>query len=172
VVERLLDWNLDLSESRAPDQRQRLYAERAAELTTALREAVLPAEDRELADALVASGSWLTGNDDPAAEADRFNDLADRLLALIDAATGEKDARRLRRLADSYRRVAERGVRANVERAELSGPLTAKRLKKLERARQRDAKRAEKLAALLERAPRAARKEIRRALEPRKPGRE
>jgi hypothetical protein len=177
VVERLVTWNLEITQAQAPDSKSRIYKERAAELEAALEEADLPEEDREFAVALLDSGSWLAGNDDPAAEADRFNDMADQLLAQIDTATTKKDAKRLRRLAELYRRITEQGVEVNLERARQSNDRASKRKqRKLEKAIRRDARRAQRLEKLLEQAPEPTRKEIRRALgkpvrarKPRKP---
>jgi hypothetical protein len=165
VVERLITWNLEITQAQALEGRARIYKEHAAELEAALEQAELPEEEREFAVALLDSGSWLAGNDDPAAEADRFNDMADRLLAQIDTATTKKDAKRLRRLADLYRRIAEQGVQANLERARKAVDRASKRKqRKLDKAIRRDAKRARRLEELLERAPEPTRKEIRRAL--------
>jgi hypothetical protein len=163
VIERLLAWNLDLTGSPTPDQRSDVYAERAPLLKEALREADLAPEDRQLAVALLESGTWLAANVDPADEADRFNHLADQLLAQLDEATTKKDAKRIRWLAKFYRRVAERGIQANLKRAASSTAPNVKR--KLERVIARDAERTEKLAELLQRAPNASLEEIRRALD-------
>jgi hypothetical protein len=165
VVEQLLDWNLDLSTSRSPDTRGQVYAENAPKLEAAVAQADLPPEDQQLAVALLESGTWLASNDDPLAEVDRFNDLADQLLAQIDQATGKKDAWRIRKLARLYRQVAERGIQANLQRAEASGPKTTQKQRRLERLLQRDIKRAETLADLLQRVPKASRKEVRLALD-------
>jgi hypothetical protein len=169
VTEELVNWNLELTQSRTSQQRSRIYHERAADLEAAIETAKLPEEEHELAVALLDSGGWLVANAHPADEVDRFNDLADRLLTQLDFATTKKDARRIRKLARFYRRIAERGIQANLERAEQSGALDFQRQRKLERAILRDAERARKLAELLDRAPNASRKEIRRALDiPRK----
>jgi hypothetical protein len=165
VVERLIDWNLDITQAPSPDARQRAHHREKVSLRAALAQADLSPQDRQLAETLLENGAWLAANDDPTAAADRFNALSDELLARMDAATSKKDARNVRRLADFYRRVAERGIQANVERAERSGALDFQRRRKLERVLLRDAERTEKLAALLERAPDASRKEVRRALD-------
>ncbi len=163
VVERLLAWNLDLTGSPGADQRSDVYTEHAPVLKEALREADLAPEDRQLAIALLESGTWLAANVDPADEADRFNRLADQLLAQLDLAATKKDVKRIRWLARFYRRVAERGIQANLKRAESSTAPNVKR--KLARLIARDAERTEKLAELLRRAPNASLEEIRRALD-------
>ena len=92
VVERLIDWNLQLTQSRTPEERNRIYAEQAPQLKAALQQAELRPSDRQLGDTLLESGSWLTANADPMAEADRFNDLAEQLMVQLDRATNKKDA--------------------------------------------------------------------------------
>src|SRR5262245_1243041 len=164
VVERLIDWNLDLTRARSPDERGRIHAGQATRLKEEIQRAKLPPDDRELAETLLANGSWMAENDDPPDVADRFDHLADQLVAQMDTATHRKDARRINRLAALYCRVAEQGVHANLQRAEEDGVLCVEHQKKLERSLRRDTARAEKLTALLEQAPAASRKEIRRAL--------
>src|SRR5262249_28494131 len=156
------DWNLELAQAKR-ESRPRVYAERASDLRSAVRRADLPPPDRDLADSLLENGSWLAGEDDPAGAAGRFDDLAETLLAQLDAATTKKDAKRLKRLAKLYARLGERGIDASLRKAEKSGALNLERKRKLEKVIRRDAKRARKLAELLERAPDASRKEIRRA---------
>jgi len=168
VVERLVAWNLDLAQAPAPAERKHLYAAQVASLKAAVQQAELPANDRALADTLIENGTWLADNDDPVAEADRFNEVADQLLTRMDAATDRKDVPRLNRLADIYRRVADQGVAANIEEAVATGPLEGERQKQLEQTIQRDAGRAKKLAKLLERAPEASHTQIRQALDRRK----
>jgi hypothetical protein len=169
VLTHLIDWNLALTQAETPAQRQRLFSDRAAPLTTAVAEAKLPHAEQALARTLLENGAWLVAHPDPAAAAERFDDVADRLLEDITRAARRKDSGRLKRFAEHYRRVVALGVQGNVDRAEAAGTVTRKRFKQIERSVRRDKERAEKLAELLERAPEASRKEICRALElPRK----
>lgn len=80
VVEQLVGWNLDIAEAPTHDQRQVIYDTRAVGMRELLDDAKLAQEDRELAQTLVDTSSWLTANDDPVAEAERFGDIADQLL--------------------------------------------------------------------------------------------
>jgi hypothetical protein len=164
VVERLVDWNLDLTQ--APlEERGSLFSHSAGSLKRDVLQSKLSPEDRELAEQLLAIGTWLVENDDPLAQADRFNDLADHLLDRLDKASAKTDAKEAKRMAKHFRRVAQVGVGGNLERAEASGAQRDdKAHTRLERIRQRDARRAEKLAALLAIAPDASQREIRQAL--------
>jgi hypothetical protein len=172
LVEQLIDWNLDLADSSTADERQHLHDEQARPLRSAVEHAGLPAADRDLAETLLETGEFIaTTQADPMTQADRFNDLADKLVALIDAAN-KKDAKRLLKLAGYYRRIADEGIEANLQRAEQNdakGPTRKKRDKVLRRA----ADRADQLMRLLEDLPSATRKDVRRALDStRKPQRQ
>jgi hypothetical protein len=165
VVERLVDWNLALARSDDEAERRQVLDEEAPRLRTAVAEADLPDDDRELAESLLESGEFIAAQTDPMDQADRFDDLADKLVAQIDSATNKRDARRLKKLANCYRRIAELGIHANLDRLE-EEKLDPKRAKKLERILRREAARIDKLKRLLEWAPRASRKELRRAITP------
>jgi hypothetical protein len=166
VVESLVDWNLDLSQARSLEVRQEIYDSRVETMRAMLSQTALPAEDRDLAETLLETGSWLTRNDDPAAEAERFSDLADQLVARLDAAAAAKDSRRITKLADTYSRLAEVGVSSNLERAIAVRPTTPHRKVKLERTIASDARRARKLEELAEQNPEPSRKAFHRALKP------
>src|SRR5205085_4492522 len=73
--------------------------------------------------------------------------------------------RRTDRLSRQYRRVLERGIDPNVRRVLASPALNFEHQRRIERVLLGDAGRLDALAALLERAPDASRKDIRRALE-------
>jgi hypothetical protein len=162
VVERLIDWNLALTQAATPEQQQQIYTEHAASLKTSLDKASLPEGERELGKTLIANASWLAANDDPAAAAERFTGVADQLLVKLDAAA-PKDAQRLHRIADLYGRVADHGVQVNLERAK-AAKANLQNQKKIERAIKKEAEQAQKLAELLERMPEATQKQIRQAL--------
>lgn len=164
VVERLVDWNLDLAQTRSPDERQRIYIGQAADLQATVTKTLLPPEDRELAETLLENSSWLARNDDPMAAADRFNDIADKVVSRLDAATNAHDDKRIVLLANTYSRLMEVGVDANLERVIASGNLDVEGQKKLETAMSRGGKQAKKLALFMERNPDASNKAIRRAM--------
>jgi hypothetical protein len=163
VVDRLVDMNLDLAQA-SPDERPAMYSRLAPPLKDALEQSKLPPEDRDLAESLLANGSWLAENADPLAEADRFNDVADKVMERLRAATAKADVKAAHRLARHFHRIAVVGIDGNLERVQTAGPLNLEKQKRLERVAQRDAKRREALAVLAEVAPDASRKEIKKAL--------
>jgi hypothetical protein len=168
VVERLVDWNLAIAQAPSSAERKRLHAEQADRFRGALARAKLPPAERELAETLLENASWLADNDDPVAAAERFDAIADRLVTHMDGRVRAKDEKRLARLAETYRKVSQQlAVYPNITRAAESGALDFERKRKLERAILNDAGRAERLEELLERAPDASRKEIRKALKDR-----
>ena len=164
LVERLVDWNLDLAQAGSRAERDRVYLAQAGQIKAALAKTKLATPDRELAETLLENGVWLTSHDDPVSEADRFTDIADRLVDRLDAATAAEDEKRAVRLADSYLRVTELGVDANLDRALASGALNAERKQNVERTRRRAARCAQRLTEILERHPEPRRKAIRRAM--------
>jgi len=164
LIDRLIDWNLDLAAADAGPGRAEL-AGRAAALQSDLGRAALSPADRELAERLLETGSWLAANDDPVGVAERFDAVADQLLDRIQAATAAGEKKRADRLARQYRRVLERGIDPSVRRVLASPALNFEHQRRIERVLLSDAGRLDALAALLEKAPDASRKEIRRALE-------
>jgi len=164
VVEQLVGWNLEIAQAETPAERQAIYDTQAVSMQGLLMNPKLSQEDRELARTLVETGAWLTNNNDPMAEAERFGEIADILLARLDSATVAKDNRRITKYADSYRRLTEVGVTGNLERAIAIGPPDPKRKPKLDRLIAGDAGRAKKLEELLDRHPDASWKAIHRAL--------
>ncbi len=157
LVERLIDWNFEVAQ--AADTRE----EQAAGLRQAMKQADLPDDDRHLAEALLESGTRIAAAPDPTDQADRFNELADQLMPLIDRARNKKDANRLRKLAEYYGRV-ERRIQTNVERAGKAGTPSARSKKILEQVEKAKAQRQARLEQMIEQLPRGTQKEVRRAL--------
>ena len=165
VVERLLDLNLDLLQAESRAERDRIYAGQEPDLKVMLRKASLPADDREFAQSLLETSSWLTKNTDPMAEAERFNDIADKVVVRMDAATNAKDEKRLVQLANTfYERLAEYGIDANLQRAFAAGNLEGDQKIKLEQTSVRHASRTKKFAEIIARSPEPSRKAIHRNL--------
>jgi hypothetical protein len=162
LVDRLVEWNLAIAEADSPAERQRRYADQAAHLESELRAGPVPAADAELARALFTNGTWLAGNDDPLAAAERFTDLTDRAHARLTKAAGAQDPN-LPRLLQRYHRLLQGGVQAHLDKSEADAP--PERKGQLERLRRRDAERQQALAALLETTPEPTRKQIRQALD-------
>jgi hypothetical protein len=164
LVEQLVGWNMDIAQAETKAERHAIYDTQAASLQVLMTNSKLSQEDRRLAQTLVDTGAWLTNNDDPMAEAERFSEIADVLLARIDSATVAKDNHRVTKLADAYRRLTEVGVSWNLERVIATGSPDPKRKPKLDHLIAGDARRAKKLEDLLERHPDASWKAIHRAL--------
>jgi hypothetical protein len=164
LVASLIDWNLDVAQAATPKERTRLYDEKAADLKATVAKTNLPREDRELAQTLLETSSWLTRNDDPLAVADRFNDIADKLVVRIDAATTAKNELQVVLLADTYSRVAEVGVEANLEKASASGALVGDQKQRWEHTTSRGTSRTKKLVEIIDRNPEASRRVIHRAM--------
>src|SRR5438477_32718 len=78
---------------------------------------------RDLADALLENSAWLARNDDPIAAADRFNDIADQVVARM--STSGEDPQRVAKLASVYTRLSDQGIDRNLDRAFESGSLSA-----------------------------------------------
>jgi hypothetical protein len=166
LVEHLIDWNLELSEAATSAERSRIYDQQAAALKQELHQAKLPPEDRELAEKLLDTGSWLTEHDDPLDEADKFDEVANHLVQRMQSAGARRDGAAMSCLARHYRRIRDRGIGAKLDKVEeASTNGDAERQKKLDGLAQRDAGRVEALQGLLDDAPNAAHKEIRGALE-------
>jgi hypothetical protein len=169
LIERLVDWNLDLARAGSVGERNELFAAREHALKRDVEQVPLPGPDRALAHLLLDNGTWLATHDDPIATAERFSAVANLLVERMERAS----ARREHRLANQYARlqsvVAEHGVAHSLAKAEASGALNFEQRRHLEKIILNDEKRMRALAELLERNPNLSRKDIRRAIDP-KPG--
>ncbi|MFL5338612.1 MAG: hypothetical protein ACJ8F7_00460 [Gemmataceae bacterium] len=161
VIGQLVDWNLEISEA-APEERQQLFAQKAEALKANLAKAQLSGEDRAIANSLMENGAWLTSNEEPLEEAERFNTLADQLLVRVETAAGRNDAAG-QKLARQFQRVASRGVDAKLEQAKVEGD--QKKQARLEKIQARDAKRLQELERLHELAPALTKKELKKVIE-------
>lgn len=164
LVERLIDWNLDLTQAQTPEERTRIYESQAAELKAKLADAELPPEDRVLAESLVENSVLLVKKIDFDAEYERFTDIADKLVVRMDSATTAHDEKTLLQLAAAFERVNEVGVKENLARARTLVVQDAERKQKWERARMRHANMTTQVADIIERNPEPSRKAIRKAM--------
>jgi hypothetical protein len=172
VIDRLIDWNVQLSEANEAE-RQQLYAGHVETLRA--DSAQLPDEERAFAESLLRNGEWLTSNSDSLETADRFTALADQLVERLDRATARDDARASAKLARQYMHISNRAVKPKVEHAKAM-MTDEQRQRRLERIAQREAKQFEKLARMQERlekmhdaAPPGSKKELRKLLDESKP---
>jgi hypothetical protein len=163
LFDRLIDWNLELTQEQSPDERNRIYTEQATELKAKVAKAELPPEDRQLAETLLQTSTFLCMKVGPVEEADLFNDIADQLVARMKDATVKHDEERIMRLANAYARLTALGVKANVERARAS-ELDPDMNQKLMRAAQRNDNRKNQLSEIIERNPEPTRKAIRNVI--------
>jgi hypothetical protein len=166
LVERLVDWNLELTEAPSAQDRQRIFAERDAALRAELKRASLPAEEQAFAESLLDTASQMSQKDAPLEDAEHFDKIADQLFARIESPPAPSKQSERARLARCYERVLERGVDANLERARIGKKKMGPWQKgKMDWILKRDRDRGEKLETMLERDPEAAGPEVRKALD-------
>jgi len=162
VIEKLIDWNLQLTESKDPQERAELFARHADGLKSDMGKAKLTTADQQLAQNLYDNGAWLAANEEPLEEAHRFTDVADQILSRMESAATGKDERMTQLLLVNYERVSARGIDAKL--AKVKNP-QGDPLKKLERIQAREAKRLERLQQLRDQMPDASKKELKRVIE-------
>ncbi|MSQ93479.1 MAG: hypothetical protein EXR98_02860 [Gemmataceae bacterium] len=163
LVESLVDWNLNIAQMPLVE-RDGIYAGQVESLKATLAKGEFSRDDRSIAAEILDNSNWLTKNDDPIAKAHRFNEIADKLVDRLVAVTATRDESRIVKAADAYRRLAEQGVDANVERVVAIGFLNIETKAKLEKVQLQDEMRAKKLEQIIERNPEPARKTLRRIL--------
>src|SRR5262249_13322569 len=125
VVERLIEWNLELAQAPSTEERKRL-GQKESELKAALAEAKaeLSQEDRELSEDLLENGVWLISHDDPVAEAERFTKVADKLLSRADQASTTKGREmEASRFTHHLLCIQKFGVDHSMKRVDKLGPL-------------------------------------------------
>lgn len=173
VIEKLVDWNLELSESTTPAERERLYSEKIESFKSDLAKSTLSDEDRNFAESLLENGRFLTSSTEPLEEADRFNVLADQIVDRTQSAAKRSDAAAAKKNATQYTRIAATGIDAKLER-EMAKAAKAARAdeafqRKMEKLQAREANRLQKLEVIHKNAPDPARKEIRKMLDQTQP---
>jgi hypothetical protein len=164
LLDRLVDWNLRLTQTESTDDRNRLFEQQRSQFDTLLSEPAPAMGQAPLVRAFIENGRWLASHHDALTEADRFDGLADRLLESAVEAGANGNVRRMNRLLTQYNRVLEAGVDMNVSRVTARGALDAERQRRLERFALGDPDRIVQLASLLDTVPPAFRREIYRAL--------
>ena len=164
LLDGLVDWNLQLTQSQSAPIRAELYHQGEARFQSALARITMPAEHVAVAQRLLENGAWLVDHHDALDEAERFDHLAERLLKLASHASQQGHYRRMDRLLDQYCRVLESGVNPNIELAEDRGALDFLSQRRLERLVLDDPSRVRQLDLLLQRVPKASRNRIRRAM--------
>jgi hypothetical protein len=161
VLDDVIAWNLELTSAPSLEARDRLYVEGNERLRKRIRQARFDAEERKLAEELLENGVWLAKHMDPLDEAERFGQVQAKLLRSIQTAAHRGQTQRVVRLCRQYVGVAQKGIGANVARAEKS----AKDKNKLAAARRLNRNTIESLESLLPKVSGPAREEINRTIE-------
>jgi hypothetical protein len=164
VVDRLIDWNLELADA-PTTQQSAIFTARAAVLQSEAHDAALSQDDRELASTLLEHGTWLCVNNDPIDRAEKFSDLSDLILLRMHRAAANNDLQALERLSHRYNQIVRSGVGRNLARLSEKAKASPEIKKKLERIARRNAEQERKLEILNARASKALQKELRQALE-------
>ena len=169
VIDRMIDWNLQMSEASTLEDRQQLFVEHAETFKTDLAKANLSESDRAFADNLMETGTWLAANTEPVEEADKLTTLADQIVTRAQISGKPMDEKKTARFVQQYQKVAQ-NIEAKVEKAEAvaaANPAAspAEHAKKLEKIEARENKRLETLAKLQEKMPEASKKEIKAMIE-------
>jgi hypothetical protein len=160
----MVAWNVELSRTRDPNERQRSYSARAEEFAQACRSAKLSTQDRELADALLAHAAWLASHDDPLEEADRFIALAEKILNRIATPAGPTTEQQTSDLARQYDCLVEQGIAGNLDKAAW-GALTPEQQGRWQSVADRSAKHLQHMQQVLKQVPPGASKHIEHAIE-------
>ena len=126
--------------------RERLHRDRLPELQQAVRTAKLSPREQSLANQLLDHGEWLAGNDDPLDAAERFQDLADAVLVLMEETTAQP--RESEQYAGYVSKLNDRGVEANMARAAKHPAPDAAQKAKAQRVAKRQQRHEAKLEAL------------------------
>lgn len=109
VVEKLVDWNLELSNADA-NERKRLLEENEEKLRDDLKKAELTEEERRLAEELLDSGHKLGVSEDPVKDAETITNISHKLLDRAGAAEvgKKKDSDKC---ANTYAKFMEHAVK-------------------------------------------------------------
>jgi hypothetical protein len=170
VVEELIDFDQSLAEA-SPEERERLYAEQAPVLRSAVEKVALSEKDRELAKTVLERPAN-PPEEDPVARAERLGDLSELIERQLGKAAAANDDLAIQRLGRKFGHV-QRGIGAKV--ADVAPERSLQQVQKLERQemmqkrletiRQRQEEARKRLQKLAERSPERAQKILQRMLE-------
>jgi hypothetical protein len=161
LLDRMIDWNLALSQSDDPTERSRLFQKKSEEFAELMRKGDLDEDQQKLAKKLLENAKWLVSNDDPLEEAERFSELADEVVEQLQET---KDAQKVDRLASTYSRIAQKGINDNLEQIGNLDRLKPQQQAALNKMLGREAQRLEKLNRSLQQTPARAQKSVRQAV--------
>jgi hypothetical protein len=163
VVERLVDWNLEMASMPTVEERKGLYATQAPQLQKLVDGTAATSEDGALARSLLRSGAGFCGSSDPLVDAEIFSTVADVLAPQV-APAGKPNAKVIKRRANLSARIEQKGVIQRLEKVESSGKVEGERAKRLEKVIRHNDRYQANLTSLIPRVPESDRREIRRAL--------
>ncbi len=164
VVDRLVDFNVELADAATPDERNQIFTAQAAALKQTFEDASLPADERELGAKLMENGVWFSMNNDPLASAEKFSDLADILLTRMKAAQAAGQTQKVARLSRLYGVVQAAGVDPQLKLAETAGLKNPELAKRHAFMLRRNADLEQKFQDLVARSPEMSRRQINQEL--------
>ncbi len=164
AIDKLVEWNLQITQSESPAERHQLYAASPQAVKEPAILAPLDASDRQQADALIENGAFLVNNVDPLAEADHFSHLADLMVSKIESASA-KSAEVLARVSQNYLSVVNRGIEKNLNRAEDASINTPTHDQQMAKIEQRYALMQSQMVEVIEKTPPTSKQQFRSALD-------
>jgi len=164
LVDRMVDWNVQLAQAQTPQQREQIFAGHATAFAQELAQKPLAADEQALAQKLASAGSVLKTNDDPLTEAESFTDIADLLLQRMNGATLRGDTKLVRRLSRNYALISAHGLNSRLAGAQKLHGLSLERQRHLKDLLGRNVQLQERLTDILEKSPAASQREILREL--------
>ncbi|CAN5545637.1 hypothetical protein BH11PLA2_BH11PLA2_25300 [soil metagenome] len=168
VLDTLVEWNLKLSEAESSEERNQLHQGQRPQLHHAVRTAKLSPRERQLADQLLSHADWLTRNDDSLDAAERFQDIAEAVLDILDESP--EHSPQAEHYAVYYSKLMDRGVEANLEHAaKKPHPIDTKRQAKLQRMVRQQQRHEAKLKAMSTKLSDAAREKAQPKKKPKQP---
>ncbi len=162
VIDRLVAWNVALTEASSPQEAGRIYADQATALKQSLDRDSVSGDAKELGAKLLENGAWLSVNSDPLARADRFCHVADLLLKRIQPAAAAGDTRSVTKLSRRYHQIVSRGVDGQLGRVQPAVISDPERKRHYDRVVRKNADLDQRLQDVVERSPEPTRKAIRR----------
>jgi hypothetical protein len=164
LVDRLVDWNVQMAQADNPTQRQQIFNKNVSAFSHEVDGKALSPDERALATKLISSGATLGSADDPITQAEQFEDVAGMLLQRISAASAAGDTKLVRRLSRNYALITGKGLTPKLDRARNTRVTTAEHRLRLQKIIGNNAQLQDRLEQILEQSPDAPRKEVLREL--------
>ncbi len=140
LLDRLAEWNLDISSAPTRAERQDRFQERANAFDDDLANADLRGDEREMAAALLANARTMGAEKNPLDVAERLDGMSEKMLTWMGAHSNTNPKRALA-MERHYLRFVERSL-GIVQRIEANGAPDAIQAERMERVMKRIAKRA------------------------------